>query len=204
MTSSLMRMVHTPSGRATSLRALLSKVVLLLHRSLCSLLSALRNRCFCFFGQSGYVRTRSNLLHSTEKLMATAQGNVDGATTRNNIAKYQVLAEVCSLSQQPVSDHFWWKNESKQCYRRWVLLSITMLCLELKSSMWPMVFSLWSLSWFVFPLAATDCSPYTDRLCPAAVDWKRQRRTSDGRRNGQAAGSPEASRRTELHLLPTH
>jgi hypothetical protein len=49
----------------------------------------------------GYVRTRSNLLHSTEKLMATAQGNVDGA-------------------------------------------------------------------------------------------------------NGQAAGSPEASRRTELHLLPTH
>ena len=48
----------------------------------------------CVATTAGYVRTRSNLLHATEKLITTARGDVDGAASRENVAKYEVLAQV--------------------------------------------------------------------------------------------------------------
>jgi lysosomal alpha-mannosidase len=47
----------------------------------------------------GYVRTRSNLLHATEKLITTARGDVDGAASRENVAKYEVLAQAMGVAQ---------------------------------------------------------------------------------------------------------
>jgi hypothetical protein len=89
----------------------------------------------CVATTAGYVRTRSNLLHATEKLITTARGDVDGAASHDNIAKYEVLAQVrcgamVSLSDAGRSLHSFHRFND----RPWASHSTTTPLLALRSS----------------------------------------------------------------------
>ncbi len=89
----------------------------------------------CVATTAGYVRTRSNLLHATEKLITTARGDVDGAASRDNVAKYEVLAQVrCGGNGVLVTQGADGIAFIVSMIRPWALRSTTTPLLALRSS----------------------------------------------------------------------
>jgi hypothetical protein len=88
---------------------------------------------------SGYVRTRSNLLHATEKVITTARGDVDGAASQENVAKYEVLAKVPCPSLLRTSSTPPFRAELISSSRRWAWPSTTTPWPALRGSTSPTV-----------------------------------------------------------------